>query len=375
VVVERNSLPPLERPAFDGRAYAIAPDSRTFLGQAGLWDRLPDPPNPVVSIRVADGGVGRRASLLHLHFDYHEAGNQPLGWMVEARGLRRALNAHMQELPGLEVFAPVDAAVSRTERGAVVHILGGPSVTCQLVIAADGRNSPLRQAAGIPITRFDYSQTGIVCAISHELPHHSVALEHFRPSGPFAVLPMAPSSDADPGGAPNVSAVVWTEQTGTAKTMSGLDDIRFSRELCRRLGDSLGAVHTVGRRWYYPLSAMLAHRYVDRRLVLVGDAAHCIHPVAGQGLNLGFRDAIALSRLLISAKGAGADLGSPALLARYQRVRRPDNLAMVAMTDGLDRLFSTDNPVLRVARDLGMSAMDRIRPAKDVFIRQARGGA
>jgi 2-octaprenyl-6-methoxyphenol hydroxylase len=373
VVIDRAELPPMAHLAFDGRAYAIAAGSHALLTEAGLWDRLPDPPNPILDIRVTDGRVGRPASRLHLHFDHREAGGEPFGWMVEARGLRRALNAHMRELPHLRVFAPAEAEVERTRDGAVVRIVGGPAITCRLVIAAEGRNSPLREAAGIPVTRFDYSQTGIVCAISHELPHHDLALEHFLPSGPFAVLPMAPSADAEDGGALNVSAVVWTERTRIATTMLGLDDVRFAREIRRRLGDYLGAVHTVGRRWNYPLSAMLAHRYVDTRLALAGDAAHGIHPIAGQGLNLGFRDAIELARLVIEAKHAGEDLGSAALLARYQRARRPDNLAMLAMTDGLDRLFSTNNPVVRLARDLGIAAVDRARPLKRVFMRRAMG--
>jgi 2-octaprenyl-6-methoxyphenol hydroxylase len=372
VVVDRAPLPPMEHPAFDGRAYAIAAGSRTLLMDAGLWEILPDPPNPILDIRVTDGRVGRPASRLRLHFDHREAGG-PFGWMVEARGLRRALNAHVHTLPHLRVFAPAEASVERNDAGVEVRIAGGPLIVCRLVIAAEGRNSPLREAANIPVTRFDYSQTGIVCAISHELPHNNLALEHFLPSGPFAVLPMAPSADAEAGGAPNVSAVVWTERTRIAETILGLDDVRFAREIRRRLGDYLGTVRTVGRRWNYPLSAMLAHRYVDTRLARAGDAAHGIHPIAGQGLNLGFRDAIELSRLLISAKATGEDLGSAALLARYQRARRPDNLAMLAMTDGLDRLFSTNNPAIRMVRDLGIAAVDRARPVKRMFMRRAMG--
>jgi 2-octaprenyl-6-methoxyphenol hydroxylase len=363
----------MEHPAFDGRAYAIASGSRALLTEAGLWDRLPDPPNPILDIRVTDGRIGRRASRLHLHFDHREAGDAPFGWMVEARGLRRALNAYVHEIPGLSVFAPAGATVDRSPEGARVWIEGGPAIDCRLVVAAEGRQSPLREAAGIPVTRFDYSQTGIVCAISHEKPHHNVALEHFLPSGPFAVLPMAPSADAQTGGAPNVSAVVWTERTRLAEAMLRLDDTRFAREIKRRLGDYLGELRTVGRRWNYPLSAMLAHRYVDTRLALAGDAAHGIHPIAGQGLNLGFRDAIELARLVIEAKAAGDDVGSPALLARYQRARRPDNLAMLAMTDGLDRLFSTNNRSVRLARDLGIAAVDRTRPLKQMFMRRAMG--
>ena len=344
VLIDRAALPPMAHPAFDGRAYAIASGARTLLQDSGLWDRLPDPPHPILDIRVTDGKVGRAASRLHLHFDHREADDTPFGWMVEARGLRRALNAHVHDAPSLRLFAPAEATVERTDNGAIVEIEEGPSIACRLIVAAEGRQSPLREAAGIPVTRLDYGQTGIVCAISHDLPHNNLALEHFLPAGPFAVLPMAPSPDAEIGGAPNVSAVVWTERTRTAETILALDNIRFAREIRRRLGGHLGELRAVGRRWHYPLSAMLAHRYVDTRLALAGDAAHGIHPIAGQGLNLGFRDVIALADLLIEAHGKGADPGSTSLLARYQQARRPDNLAMLGITDGLDRLFSTNNP-------------------------------
>jgi 2-octaprenyl-6-methoxyphenol hydroxylase len=375
VVVDRAALPPMEHPAFDGRAYAIAAGSRRLLETAGVWDKLPEPACPILDIRVSDGSVGHRASPLFLHFDHREAGvgASPFGWMVEARSLRVALNAHMHNLPALGVFAPASAEVERRDDGASVHIAGGPRIACRLVVAAEGRNSPLREAAGIPVTRLPYSQTGIVCAISHEKPHNNTALEHFLPSGPFAQLPMCASRDAEEGGAANVSAIVWTERTPIAQRMLKLDDTRFAREIARRLGDHLGAVHVVGRRWSYPLSAMHAHRYADTRLVLVGDAAHGIHPIAGQGLNLGFRDAIALSELLIEASRRGEDLGAPSLLQRYQRQRRPDNLLMLAATDTLDRLFSSDNPLLRLARDVGIAAVHRAPPLKRLFMRQAMG--
>ena len=375
VVIDRAALPPMEHPAFDGRAYAIAAGSRSLLDASGLWGKLPQAPGPIMQIRVSDGRIGRPASLLHLHFDNREAGEGagPFGWMVEARALRMAINAHMPSLPSLRVFAPAVAAVERSEAGATIRIENGPTIVARLVIAAEGRNSPLREAAGIPVTRMSYSQTGIVCAVSHERPHDGVALEHFLPSGPFAQLPMAPSPDAEAGGSPNVSAIVWTERNGMAERVIGLDEARFNREIRRRLGDHLGAVRVIGRRWSYPLAAMLAHRYVDTRMALVGDAAHGIHPIAGQGLNLGFRDAIALSELVIAAVDAGEDPGGPALLARYQRRRRPDNVLMLAMTDGLDRLFSTDRRSVRLVRDLGIAAVDRATPLKRLFMRQAMG--
>ena len=374
VVVDRAPLPPMEHPAFDGRAFAIAAGSRQLLEAAGVWDRLAEPACPILDIRVSDGRVGRPASPLFLHFDHREAGDPaPFGWMVEARSLRVALNAHMHGLPPLRVFAPAVAEVERRDNGATVQIAGGPRIDCRLVVAAEGRNSPLRRAAGIPVTTLPYDQTGIVCAISHAKPHHNTALEHFLPSGPFAQLPMCASADAEAGGTPNVSAIVWTERTPIARRMLALDDARFAREIARRLGDHLGEVHCIGRRWSYPLGAMHAHRYYDTRLALIGDAAHTIHPIAGQGLNLGFRDVIALSDLLIDAWRESADPGAADLLMRYQRRRRPDNLLMLTATDALDRLFSSDNPVIRLARDIGIAAVHRAPPLKRLFMRRAMG--
>jgi 2-octaprenyl-6-methoxyphenol hydroxylase len=374
-VIDRAPLPPMEHPAFDGRAYAIAAGSRRLLERAGLWDRLSASACPILDIRVSDGRLGRPASRLSLHFDHREAGvdTGPFGMMVEARALRVALNAHFRALPSLSVFAPAEAVAERTPQGAAVRIAGGKEIRCRLVVAAEGRNSPLREGAGIPVTQIPYGQTGIVSAIAHERPHRNTALEHFLPAGPFAQLPMSASSDAEAGGAPNLSAIVWTERTETAQRMLALDDAGFAREIRRRLGDHLGWVRPVGRRWNYPLSAMLAHRYTDTRLALVGDAAHGIHPIAGQGLNLGFRDAIALSDLLIEAYAAAADPGAPGVLARYQRRRRPDNLMMLAATDALDRLFSNDSRLLRLARDMGIAAVDRAPPLKRIFMRQAMG--
>lgn len=374
-VVDQAPLPPMEHPAFDGRAYAIAAGSRPLLVESGLWDVLPDAPAPILDIRVTDGRVGRPASRLHLHFDHRDLGEDagPFGWMVEARSLRRALNARMHDLPTLSVHAPTRARVERGEDGVIIHLDTGKTIASRLIVAAEGRRSPLREQAGIPLTRLPYDQTGIVCAISHEHPHHGVALEHFLPAGPFAALPMGASPDAVEGGAAHVSAIVWTERTRMADRILALDDARFAREIGRRLGGHLGAVRAVGRRWSYPLSAMLVHRYVDTRLALAGDAAHGIHPIAGQGLNLGFQDAIALSALLIEASERGTDPGDPAVLAHYQRLRRPDNLAMLAMTDGLDRLFSSNNPALRLARDVGIASVHRITPLKRFFMRRAMG--
>ena len=374
-LIDQAALPPMENPAFDGRAYAIAAGSRTLVEDAGLWDVLDVPPNPIRDIRVSDGRVGRPPSRLHLHFDHREAGDdpRPFGWMVEARSLRKALNARFPKQDRLHLFAPAKAAVLRSLESVLVRLETGPVIRAQLIIAAEGRNSPLRAQANIPVTTIPYRQTAIVCAVAHERPHHDLALEHFLPAGPFAALPMGPSADAVPGGAPDVSAIVWTERSNNAAAFLALDDVRFAREAGRRLGPHLGSLRAVGRRWSYPLSAMVVHRYVDHRLALVGDAAHGIHPIAGQGLNLGFRDGIALSELIIYAAETGNDIGDSALLSQYQRARQPANLAMFAMTDGIDRLFSSDRNVMRVARDIGIEGVNRLDPVKRMFMRRAMG--
>ena len=368
-VLDRAALPPMEHPDFDGRAYAVAAGSRRVLEAAGLWARLPLPSCPIEAIRVSDGRVGQPASPLSLHFDAAEAGTGPMGWMVEARSLRVALNAGLHAPGGPSLHAPAQATVTRGADTARIRLADGQEITARLVVAAEGRESPLRREAAIPVTRVPYRQAGLVCAIAHELPHHNEALEHFLPGGPFAQLPMA----ATPG-APHVSAIVWTERAELATRLMGLDDAAFGREIARRLGTRLGAVRPIGRRWHYALSALHAQRYVATRLALVGDAAHGIHPIAGQGLNLGFRDVAALSGLVIEAVRAGGDPGAPALLARYQGLRRPDNLAMLAATDALDRLFSSDNPVLRLARDLGIAGVNRMPGLKRAFMRRAMGG-
>ncbi len=367
-VVDRTALPPMEHPAFDGRAYAIAAGSRQLLEEAGVWARLPFVPCPIQDIRVSDGRVGRQASPLFLHFDHAEAGAGPFGWMVEARSLRVALNAQLHALGGELVFAPAEALVDRAAEGVVVRVTNGPAVRCRLVVAAEGRESPLRAQAGIAVSRLAYRQQGIVTAVSHGRPHHGTALEHFLPAGPFAQLPMTGTEAF-----PNLSAVVWTEGSRLAPRMMALDDAAFGREVARRLGNHLGAVRPVGRRWLYKLGALHAHRYTAERLALVGDAAHGIHPIAGQGLNLGLRDVIALGGLIRDAVAAGGDPGEPGLLARYQAARRPANLLMLGATHALDRLFSTDNPAVRIARDAGIAGVHRMPLLKRLFMRQAMG--
>ncbi|WP_431281416.1 UbiH/UbiF/VisC/COQ6 family ubiquinone biosynthesis hydroxylase [Humitalea sp. 24SJ18S-53] len=367
-VIDAAPLPPMEMPAFDGRAYAIAATSRNLLDAAGIWARLPAEPCAIRAIRVADGRPGEAPSHLSLHFDAADAGEEAFGWMIEARALRVALNARLPGMANLSVFAPTEATVERDAEGATVTLTNGHRITARLVVAAEGRRSPLRRGAGIGEAGFDYHQMGLVGAFAHERPHDGLALEQFLPNGPFAQLPMTGTAEH-----PNLSAYVWSDRTDIAKAALDLTDAGFGRELRRRMGGHLGAVTPVGRRWSYPLTAMHVQRLTDTRLAIVGDAAHGIHPIAGQGLNLGFRDVAALAEAVIEAVNAGEDPGGASVLARYQAARRGDNLVMLGATHALERLFGNDLAPIRAARRLGIGAVDRMPALKRWFARRAMG--
>lgn len=373
VILDAQPLPPMELQGFDGRAYAIALASQRLLAEAGVWERLPTTPCPIEEIKVADGRVGEAPSPLDLDFRAAEVADAPFGWMVEARALRVALNARLPELPGVRVFAPMTAEVARDEAGATLTLRDGRRVRARLVVGAEGRNSPLREAAGIGTARHDYRQIGLVGAFAHARPHRNRALELFLPAGPFAQLPLSDIAEFGESRLPHASAFVWTESRGVAQRLLAMEDAAFARELRRRLGDWLGEVEPIGRRWSYPLTAMHATRYVAQRMALAGDAAHGMHPIAGQGLNIGFRDVAALARLIGEAHAAGGDVGAPALLRAYQAERRPDALLMIGATHALERLFGNDIGLLRLARRLGIAAVDRIGPLKRAFARQAMG--
>lgn len=363
LLVDKAALAPMEHPDFDGRAYAIAAGCKKLLDLAGLWEALPFAPCPILKIDVTDGKVGRPASPLRLHFDCGAVGDEPFGWIIEARSLRIAINRRLAEVAGVTLRSPAQAVVTRDAAGVRVAV-GDEVFTAKLVVAADGRGSQLRGQAGIPVTKLQYGQSAVICAVAHEKPHQGVALEHFLPNGPFAQLPMTGTAEH-----PNLSAIVFTERHETVKRLGVLEDERFLAEVKTRLGTHLGDVQLVGRRWTYPLSAMYAARYYDTRLALIGDAAHGVHPIAGQGLNLGLLDALELVNLCARAQ----DCGAPALLAAYQAARRPANMAMLLATDALDRLFSTNNPAVRLVRDLGLAAVERMPRLKRRFMLTAMG--
>ena len=364
LLIDQAALPPMEHPDFDGRAYAIAAGSKRLLDEAGLWENLPYPPCPILDIAVTDCKPGYPASPLQLQFDHRAVGDAPFGWIIEARALRIAINRQIHGTANITLRAPAQAEVRFGEDAATIKIAGGGAFKVRLVIAADGRNSKLRSQAGIPVTRIPYRQSAVVCAIAHEKPHAGEALEHFLPGGPFAQLPMSGSEDH-----PHMSAIVFTDRHEVVARLAALADARFTEQVAKRLGGHLGKIRLIGKRWTYPLSAMHAARYTAPRLALVGDSAHGIHPIAGQGLNLGLRDALAIAELIAAAD----DPGTPELLAKYQALRRPANLAMLAATDLLDRLFSTNNPAIRLARDIGLAGVNQMPRLKRRFMLTAMG--
>jgi 2-octaprenyl-6-methoxyphenol hydroxylase len=363
-VIDREDPAAALEAGFDGRVSAIAHGSQRMLAALDLWPGMAPDAEPIRDIRVSDG-----SSLMFLHFDHADIGDEPFGYIVENRVTRRALNDRLTASAGARLMAPMTVAGLERQGGGVEATLGdGTRLRAALAIAADGRHSRVRRDAGIATTEWSYRQTGIVCTVAHELPHHGAAQERFLPAGPFAILPM--TTDAAVG---HRSSIVWTERAGLVAPLFALDDGEFIAQLAARFGDHLGALEVVGPRFSYPLALMHAERYIDHRLALIGDAAHAIHPIAGQGLNLGLRDIAALAEVLVDARRLGLDIGHGSVLERYQRWRRFDNVVLAAATDGLNRLFSNDLLPVRMARDLGLAAINRIAPAKRFFMRHAMG--
>lgn len=363
-IVERLDPATMNTSTFDGRTTSIAHGSAQVLKGIGLWPLIADDAEPILDIRVADGHPSRGVSPLFLHYDHAEVGDDPFGYIIENRVIRDGLSQFGGQLEDLEIVAP--ATVETVEchaDGADLMLVDGRVLRTSLVVGADGRNSPLRKSVGIGAREFPYGQTAIVCTVSHERAHAGVAVELFLPSGPFAMLPLTGQR----------TNIVWTERSELAPAFLGLDDAGFLGEVQRRFGDWLGTLELVGPRFAYPLGLMHADRYTDRRLALIGDAAHAIHPIAGQGLNLGIRDVAALAEAVVDAMRLGLEPGDATVLDRYEAWRRVDNTTLVAVTDVLNRLFSNDVTPIRAARDLGLAGVGAVPPLKRLFMRHAMG--
>lgn len=358
-VIDRADPAAMKDAAFDGRVSSLAQGSVAILEGIGVWPAIAPAAEAILEIRVSDG-----ASPLFLHYDHADVGERPLGYIAENRTSREALLKVAETLPDLRLLAPVTLGdLVRGADGVEATLEDGRMIRARLAVGADGARSQMRERAGISTVDWSYRQIGIVCTVAHERPHRGIAHERFLPAGPFAILPMTE----------NRSSLVWTEKASFAPDILALDEAGFMAELSARYGDFMGHLEVVGPRWSYPLALRHARHYTSERLALVGDAAHAIHPIAGQGFNLGIRDAAVLAELIVDRLRLGLDPGSPDVLAHYQRWRRFDATAMIAVTDGLNRLFSNDIPPVRLARDLGLAAVNQAKPLKRAFMRHAMG--
>ncbi|AXS38735.1 ubiquinone biosynthesis hydroxylase [Breoghania sp. L-A4] len=353
------------RAAIEGdlRCSAIAAAAERMLSTLGVWPNLEPHAQPINEMIITDSRVRDVARPVFLTFSGQVDDGKPFAYMVPNAKMVGALHDRA-DAAGVELIAPDTVSDFEVrDSGVSITLDAGGTRDASLLVAADGVRSRLRDLAGIRTVSWSYDQAGIVCTVEHERPHEGRAEEHFLPSGPFAILPLMG----------NRSSLVWTEKRAIADNLVKGDDFTFEMELERRFGHHLGALKLAGPRHAYPLGLTLARGFVNPRFALAGDAAHGIHPISGQGLNLGFRDAAALAEVIVTARRLGQDIGALDVLERYERWRRFDTFQVGVVTDVLNRLFSNDNDALRAARDFGLGLVDRLPGLKKIFIREAAG--
>lgn len=352
--------------AFDGRTTAISYGSQKALAAAGVWNDLEDHACPIRNIHIMESG-----SPVLLEFLAKEAGAPAMGWIIENRIIRQSLYKRLAALPKAQHTAPARAKdFTVSEESVQAHLDDGRIIQGQLVIGADGRSSFTREWMGIGTRGWSYKQRAIVCIIHHENPHDNIAVEDFRSAGPFAILPMM---DDEKGR--HRSSIVWTEHGMEKNSAVDWDEKTFNAALNERCPSFYGAVALASKRFSYPLNLIHAQNYIGNRMALVADAAHGIHPIAGQGLNLGLRDIASLTELLIEAKRNKSDLGGSDILQSYQQSRLIDNMAMAGATDALNRLFSNDRESMRIMRKMGLAMVQKIPAARQFFMKQAMGAS
>lgn len=364
VVIDARPASARSEVGFDGRAYALAIASKRLLSMIGVWPALADKVQPILKIKASDGVVGRGPAPFFLTFDAAELEEGPMGFMAEDRHLYAAFLGAMEAAGVTLISGETVVAQQVSAQGVQVTLASGRQISARALVGCDGRASGVAARAGIGRTGWGYGQTALVTAIAHEVDHGGTAQQYFMPSGPLAILPL-------PGG--HQSSIVWSETDAQAAAIQGLSDADYLEALRPRFGAFLGDISLAGDRFTYPLSLTLANSFVAARIALVGDAAHGVHPIAGQGLNLGLRDVGALAQVLVEAARRGEDIGALDVLERYQTWRRFDSTALALGMDGVNRLFSNDNPVLRLGRDLGLGLVGAVPGLRRGFMRQAAG--
>jgi 2-octaprenyl-6-methoxyphenol hydroxylase len=347
----------------DGRASAIAAAACRMLDRLGVWDDIAPEAQAITEMVITDSRTADPVRPVFLTFDGEVAPGEPFAHMVANRDLNGALRKRAGEL-GIDIIEGVGVqGFDADGAGVTVHLADGAALRARLLVAADGVKSKLRDLAGIKTVNWSYGQSGIVCTVAHERPHNGLAEEHFLPAGPFATLPLKG----------NRSSLVWVERSEDADRLVNGDDLVFEAELERRFGLKLGEIKVETKPRAWPLGLTLARAFVAPRIALAGDAAHGIHPIAGQGLNLGFKDVAALAEVIVEADRLGQDIGALDVLERYQQWRRFDTVQMGVTTDVLNRLFSNDIAPVRTVRDIGLGIVERLPRLKEFFIRQASG--
>lgn len=350
--------------AFDGRGYALSIASQRLLQAIGLWGGLRAHAQPILEVKITDGRPGEAPSPLILEFDHAEIDEGPMGYMIEDRYLRRAMQDALEAHPGVTLYAGERVVAQNTDGArAEITLASGESLSGSVLVGSDGRKSGTAERAGIKRMGWQYNQRALVCALTHERAHNGVAHQLFLPSGPLAILPL-------PG---NAVTIVWTESDAEALRINALSDEDYLATLRPIFGDFLGDISLAGARFTYPLDLTLAQSFVAPRLALLGDAARGVHPIAGQGLNAGLKDVGALAEVLTLAHRRGEDIGRIDVLTRYQQWRRFDSATLALATDGFNRLFSNDNSLLRLGRDLGMGIVNAIPGLRRAAIREAAG--
>jgi 2-octaprenyl-6-methoxyphenol hydroxylase len=358
--------PALARGGSDPRASAIVAAARRLFETIGVWEAIGAGAQPILDMAVTDSRLDDAMRPTFLTFDGEVAPGEPFAHMIENGPLLAALLAKARADGVALIDSAVAASAAETER-VTIKLQDGTALNARLLVAADGARSSIRERAGIATHGWEYGQSSIATTVRHERDHHGRAEEHFLPAGPFAILPLKRDATG------HRSSIVWTEQASEAERIVALDDAGFHAELEKRFGLHLGEIEAIGPRRAFPLGLSVARAFVAERVALIGDAAHVIHPIAGQGLNMGLKDVAALAETIVDAARLGLDPGSAVTLDRYQRWRRFDTMAMGVATDGLNRLFSNRSDALRVVRDVGLGLVDRLPALKQLFIREAAG--
>jgi len=355
---------------FDGRASSLSAGSKQMLDTLDAWSAVEDHAQPILEIDITDSSLSDAIRPTIIHYENTlkggtaKEGDKPASWMVENFRMRKALLDVVDGLEGIDFKAPETVVdMERDDHGVLVELASGEKLRGRLLIAADGRRSRIREKAEIKTVGWQYPQLAIVTTVTHEKPHNATAVQHFLPAGPFAILPLKG----------NRSSLVWNETRARGKAIMALDDEAFLKELEIRFGKRLGALELSGPRMAYPMEMHLARTYIAGRLALIGDAAHGVHPIAGQGLNLALRDVAALAEVLVDSARLGLDIGAGEPLERYERWRRFDSTVSTFVFDGFNRLFSSDNAALRGIRDFGLGLVDRSPGLKSIFVKEAAG--